>query len=746
MRRRDSSTSNSSKTTVSSTTSSKPRPPRPASINPFVGDRRTAPRPPFIAIHPPLTHPPPLLSPRPSLLRRPPSNPSLAAAAIAAASASASSSASSSGTRQPLQPRDGNSQKHHQHNVPLLTPTTTTRSTIASAARMPVGDRPRQPQLSAAAARSINRTPITPKIAAKAQTPVTPLARRPQSVHAPLGGDASTPGPPLLGANNITPRSGARQSRTDSVNNTPTGTPNPERNSDGGTGRPGLGASGTAPDGLRRSGDSPGESGDSNKFFYASDAKSLNQGGIQRPASVPQKPVTFFYANGISVEKQRNASPPGNIVAPASASPQEPMGNKFFYANGTPDLAPARPNLPHSGSGSIVSFNSRPVLGRPATSQSVTGMAPSVNSRPVSPIKASTPTLQALKGSPLPPLSPSQASPMTSPSILPGSAAASKRRVSIDAAPKLMHKGHSRAGSVPVIEPTTASSFAMSPNTPETVSPPLSPDASQRAMTMASILQAAEELSERDDEGLSSRGPQSPTKSTHMSDSVSELVANARRERKVQDLEITNASLEAINRTLERQLRKQTAELRRFRRLSRAGRISLASGVSSRVASAALTDPPVDLTDLTEEESTQEEDSLDSLDDSDFSSGESTGADSASPNARLAARRKREEKRLQLDLTKHQELLIDSQKMNQSLKRCLNWTEDLIKEGQKALAYKVRVSDVHLGGRVLAPPDEEDEDNVSFVDDATMGPDNTGLELPWNKGPQDRDSGIELAK
>jgi len=112
----------------------------------------------------------------------------------------------------------------------------------------------------------------------------------------------------------------------------------------------------------------------------------------------------------------------------------------------------------------------------------------------------------------------------------------------------------------------------------------------------------------------------------------------------------------------------------------------------------------------------------------------------------LAARRKREEKRLQLDLTKHQELLIDSQKMNQSLKRCLNWTEDLIKEGQKALAYKVRVSDVHLGGRVLAPPDEEDEDNVSFVDDATMGPDNTGLELPWNKGPQDRDSGIELAK
>ncbi|UNI23204.1 hypothetical protein JDV02_009036 [Purpureocillium takamizusanense] len=741
MRRRDSSASNSSKTTTASSTSSKPRAPRPAPINPFAGDRRNAaPRPPFIAIHPPLTHPPSLPSPRHSLLRRPPSNPNLAAAALAA------TAASSSGVRQPLRPRDGNSQKQHQQNVPLLTPTTTTRSTIASAARMPVGDRPRQPQLSAAAARSVNRTPITPKIAAKTQTPVTPLAaRRPQSVHA-LRDDASTPAPSVVGVNNITPRSGARQSRTDSINNTPTGTPNPERSSDGSVSRPGLGASSNTYDGSRRSGDSPSESGDSNKFFYASDAKSMNPAGIQRPASVPQKPVTFFYANGITVEKQRNTSPPSNSIVPALAPVPEPMGNKFFYANGAPDLIPMRPNLSHSGSGSTVSVNSRPVLARPATSHTVAGTAASAINRPLSPVKTSTPTTQALKGSPLPPLSPNQPSPTTSPPILPGSMVGNKRRVSIDAAPKLMHKGHSRAGSVPVTEPIAASSFAMSPNTPETVSPPLSPDASQRAMTMASILQAADELSERDDECLSSRGPQSPTKSTHMSDSVSELVANARRERKVQDLEITNASLEAINRTLERQLRKQTAELRRFRRLSRSGRISLASGVSSRVVSAALTDPPVDLTDLTEEESSQEEDSLDSLDDSDLSSEESTAADSASPNAKMAARRKRDEKRLQLDLSKHQELLIDSQKMNQSLKRCLNWTEDLIKEGQKALAYKVRVSDVHLGGRVLAPPDEEDEDNLSFVDDATTRIDTTGLELPWNKGPQDRDSGIELAK
>jgi len=39
----------------------------------------------------------------------------------------------------------------------------------------------------------------------------------------------------------------------------------------------------------------------------------------------------------------------------------------------------------------------------------------------------------------------------------------------------------------------------------------------------------------------------------------------------VLDLEISNSSLLAINRSLEKEIRKQKAELRRFRRMSRAG-------------------------------------------------------------------------------------------------------------------------------------------------------------------------------
>ena len=70
-----------------------------------------------------------------------------------------------------------------------------------------------------------------------------------------------------------------------------------------------------------------------------------------------------------------------------------------------------------------------------------------------------------------------------------------------------------------------------------------------------------------------------------------------------------------------------------------------------------------------------------------------------------------------LDLSKHQQLLVDSQMMNQSIRRCLGWTEELIKEGKKALEYQVRVSDVELGGRVLvheevSPENSKEEDEV----------------------------------
>lgn len=156
-------------------------------------------------------------------------------------------------------------------------------------------------------------------------------------------------------------------------------------------------------------------------------------------------------------------------------------------------------------------------------------------------------------------------------------------------------------------------------------------------------------------------------------------------------------------------MRKQTAELRRYRRLSRSGRLSIATSASIRTSTGLSTidgdedESAAQLSDLGEEGSEEV---------SDFDSSEDSIDDrSLDPEALAASdlrHRKRDEKRLQLDLSKHQQLLIDSQKLNESLKRCLGWTEGLISEGKKALEYSVRVSDVELGGRVLVVDDAEE--------------------------------------
>jgi len=342
----------------------------------------------------------------------------------------------------------------------------------------------------------------------------------------------------------------------------------------------------------------------------------------------------------------------------------------------------------------------------------------------------------------------------------------------------------------------------------------------------ASLAQVAEDFAASDD----SHGPSlaNPNR-TSQDNEVDDIVANARRERKVQDLEITNASLAAINRSLERQLRKQTAELRRYQRLSRAGRLSFMPS-DTPVEGGVLAKAGKSLDDLDEDDdddflsaeepspsdiSDEEEEEDDDDDLSDNLSGveeapaatmtapsqptESRGmpekpvvdgqtdsnsniniSNSENPNTELnikeiekkhrrIQRAKRDERRLQLDLTRHQQLLITSQKINQSIRRCLNWTEELIKEGQRALAYKVNVSDVSLGGRVLAPEeverrergiegDEDDGDADGGVFYGVGGRTETEEESemeseeetdeeeerPRSKAAQDRDSGIDF--
>nr|POF02548.1 hypothetical protein CFP56_58179 [Quercus suber] len=232
------------------------------------------------------------------------------------------------------------------------------------------------------------------------------------------------------------------------------------------------------------------------------------------------------------------------------------------------------------------------------------------------------------------------------------------------------------------------------------------------------------------DTSLAVPGIQSPPPETALSPTktVADFAADARRERKVLDLEISNSSLLAINSSLEREVRRQKTELKRFRRLSRAGRLSsMPTERSARFSEGLST-----LGELDDEDELDEAGALarltenmsDGSSDDDEDEDESvTSGDYSSPSAlslRGNDRLAKDEKRLRIDLAKHKDLLVQSQMMNQTIKRCMYATEEMINEGKKALQYHVRVSDVKLGGRVLNNGHEDDDIDVDDIRDDSL--------------------------
>ena len=107
-------------------------------------------------------------------------------------------------------------------------------------------------------------------------------------------------------------------------------------------------------------------------------------------------------------------------------------------------------------------------------------------------------------------------------------------------------------------------------------------------------------------------------------------------------------------------------------------------------------------------------------------SGDSSSQGLTSPSV-YSRQRARDEKRLMHDLSRHHQLLLDSQKLNQSIKRCLTCTEDMIKEGNKALEYRVGIGDVKIGGRVL---NDDELDERGLVDGADESQARQGLLSP----------------
>lgn len=538
----------------------------------------------------------------------------------------------------------------------------------------------------------------------------------------------------------------------DSANTTPTGTPNgtpapPSRDElsrfqDASAYGSGLGITGMDKDAPKRptvsfgpstsdigSARSPAQS--DSKFFFASDAKPTQP---QRPP-IQSKNSNFFYANGDNIPQRPQSS---STSAVGSAVGEERAQPKFFHANGTPDLqlSPS-PHFPPPRPSSVVSNSTRMTSPRLAAASPGTLSPPQ---RPSSPSKlnqnASVPTLRN------PPSLPSPSLPRPQPGGRGQSANSivAAGRASIEAAPRAV--SHGRSASSGSTGPARKVSGGSSVE-------PIAPSTPLNLITTSVPVSTPEEDPEEGSKDDTPSDLQSPIKTGQTLDQLNELAANARRERKVLDLEITNSSLAAINRTLEREMRKQTAELRRYRRLSRSGRLSIATSASLRTSGISSIDG-ASLSDMSEEEDEQDSEAedlsseSDSLDDGSLSPGAMAESD--------LRHRKKDEKRLQLDLSKHQQLLIDSQKMNQSLKRCLGWTEELISEGRKALEYHVRVSDVELGGRVLAPDEVEgDNEGMSDIGAALLrearkaAANGASSSAAWGgEGKDDRDSGIEL--
>ena len=578
-------------------------------------------------------------------------------------------------------------------------------------------------------------------------------------------------------SSNITPRSGSRKARVDSASTTPNGTPNQIHPR-------------SRPTSIVYTGD---QSAQLSQGLGNNEARTTGRGRTSRSGSVasrcdgsnlsltrpsptrgksntsPARTPMFFHADTVQHSSSRSSPTEGPVASPTSMnvikgnnvrkaaslvdykSPLDSVGPKFFHAN---DLAATKPPS-NSASAGTLPTTSQIVSPRQTAFSQPQKSAPQRSSSPLKEFEVSRRDSATNTGSSarVPSMSGNTQSSERSPTGPPSQLQASPRRkVSLKVA-NIPSARHAKSSSITSVgsKSTRRSSLAL------TAVPVHSPTSPARSVVTDSEPVADSSSPKRSaviEPLVLPQSPSSPTACTSHTtvtntegriEQLNALAANARRERKVLDLEISNSSLLAINRTLEREMRKQSAELRRFRRLTSAGRISIApsnQAYSRRTSSMTGTDVSRIDSDDDERGSLNIEPLSEEDDDNGVSSLLPDGPSPGSQADHDARQRAKDERRMQLDLTKHQELLIDSQRMNQSLVRCLGWTEDLINEGRKALAYRVRVSDLEPGGRVLIP-DEMSEEIPQRR--GLLSPVREGENNPWDFGISDGERVTEPA-
>lgn len=170
-------------------------------------------------------------------------------------------------------------------------------------------------------------------------------------------------------------------------------------------------------------------------------------------------------------------------------------------------------------------------------------------------------------------------------------------------------------------------------------------------------------------------------------------VKQARSDRKIMDLEISNASLMAVNKYLEKKLRNQAKDIQYLK-------------VSNK-------DPTTGLPYTIETDS--EDDISDDDDDNDntqTSINTENLLNQSPEEAELAEKTKLIEQRMQ----SHIQFLKSSEKVNNMMRNCLMLTDSLLQQANKSLAYEVDPSDVKYGLQVSnhAFINEADESESAF--------------------------------
>ncbi|KAL9037891.1 MAG: hypothetical protein Q9214_005502 [Letrouitia sp. 1 TL-2023] len=424
------------------------------------------------------------------------------------------------------------------------------------------------------------------------------------------------------------------------------------------------------------------------KFFHADDARpKLPQAQQRLPKSTPKLQGYPCVHDGNSA---RSESP---LPTTLDLEDERP---KFFYANQTRESKSPSPGL---GNGALAA---RPPLHTIFSSSQVSN-----SSRPPSPLKEEIVPVsrQPSLSKPSPRrhnrLVSSEHKDIRIPEGLPSSPTTRSRRSSLAApgnyasqttSPIAANFNGSRRWSLATSDVSISQSPTQSHesiNTVPSYNEPIGPSSAQPTQSQKSV-------------------DQTPGQSKL--DHLNELAAGARRERKVLDLEISNSSLLAINRTLEAEMRKQKAELRHLRRLRSSGRLSSIRSAPTRFSALSHTDE-LSALDSSEEEDLGDEDGFSNIsntsDDTSFPDSTTLSPPSRSSMIPLPTKdflRTRRQRGFKLDLAAQKTLLLDSQKLNQALKRCLGRTDELIVDGKKALEYRVNVADIEaLGLRVVMP-------------------------------------------